>query len=281
MDGIGNALVIGVAMTFHHDTVQAQKHRTIMVVGVQMMLEQMHGGLGNQEADLGPDGAGKGGAQQIGDETGRALRRLQRHIAGKTVADDDIGLATSDLVAFGKAIERQGQARRRAQDRGGVTDFFRALHVFRADVHDANARAFKIESDARISRAHHRELHQVAGVALGIGAQVQHDHVIVAERRQQSRQSGPINAGHGTQRQLGHRHQRAGITGRNRSARLASLHRRDRHAHGAGFLADGGAGFIPRRHDIAGVHHFGRGPQIRMIVEGGLDPRLVSEKGEA
>src|SRR3546814_6430058 len=44
MDGVGDALVVGAAVAFHHHAIQAQHYAAIMVVGVQMMAQQVHGG---------------------------------------------------------------------------------------------------------------------------------------------------------------------------------------------------------------------------------------------
>src|SRR3546814_8484639 len=65
------------------------------------------------------------------------------------------------------------------------------------------------------------------------------------------------------------------------SAAIVRRHRRDGHAHGAGLLADGDAGLVARIHHVGRVDDFRRGAQIGVVVERGLDPRLVSEKGEA
>ena len=46
------------------------------------------------------------------------------------------------------------------------------------------------EHGPRIGRSHHRELDQVLGVALGVGAKVEHHAIGVAERRQQGGEAG-------------------------------------------------------------------------------------------
>ena len=49
-----------------------------------------------------------------------------------------------------------------------------------------------------------------------------------AERGEQGGERGAVDPGHGAQRKLGHRHQRAGIAGRQSGVGGAVLHRVDR-----------------------------------------------------
>ena len=53
-DGVGDALVIGPAVTLHHQAIQSEKYRAIMIVGVEVGLEQIERGLGQREPSLGP-----------------------------------------------------------------------------------------------------------------------------------------------------------------------------------------------------------------------------------
>src|SRR3546814_9315226 len=70
-------------MAFQHDAVEAQEHRAIMVVGVEMVAQQFGRGARDQETDLRARRTGEGTAQEVGDEARRPLDRLERDIPAK------------------------------------------------------------------------------------------------------------------------------------------------------------------------------------------------------
>ena len=51
-DRIGDALVVGAAMALHDQPVQAQKHRAIVIIGVEVDLEQVERGPRQREPAL-------------------------------------------------------------------------------------------------------------------------------------------------------------------------------------------------------------------------------------
>src|SRR5687768_2780560 len=75
-DGVGDALVIGSAVTLHHQSVEAKENRAIMIVGVQVGLEQVERGLGQSEAGFRSKRRGESAAEKVGDEASSAFRRL-------------------------------------------------------------------------------------------------------------------------------------------------------------------------------------------------------------
>jgi hypothetical protein len=121
--------------------------------------------------------------------------------------------AARQPVALDKAGERHGQVACVAQRGGGVADFSGALLVLAADVEQCDARAGEVHRDAGIGCPHHGELDEVLGLDLGIRAEVEHDHIVLAQRWKQRCKCRPINARYGAKRKLGHRHQCAGIAG--------------------------------------------------------------------
>ena len=137
--------------------------------------------------------------EQVGDEAGGALRGLQRDVAGETVAHDHVVIAARELVALDEAGEGERQAAHLSlggltQDLRGVANLARALLVLAADVEQADARPLQLEDDACIGGAHDRELDEVARIALGIGAEVEHDDVVVAQRRQRRGERRSVDA---------------------------------------------------------------------------------------
>ena len=87
-----------------------------------------------------------------------------------------------------------------------VPNFIRAFLIFRANIEQSDTRLGNALGNARIGRAHDRKFNEIAGVAFGVRPQIEHDEIIFTKAGQQRGQSGPINAGHGAQSQLGHCH---------------------------------------------------------------------------
>ena len=108
-DRVGDALGLGAAMALHHQAVEAEEDRAIMVVGVEVDLEQVERRPRQREAGLGAKRALEGAAQQVGDEPRRALRGLERDVAGEAVGNDHVDGAARQLVALGEAVEAERQ----------------------------------------------------------------------------------------------------------------------------------------------------------------------------
>ena len=89
-NGVGDTLRIGAAVALHHQAVQAEEDRAVVVVGVEMNLKQVERWLRKREACLLPQRALERAAQQIGDEARSALRRLQCDVAGEAVSHHNI-----------------------------------------------------------------------------------------------------------------------------------------------------------------------------------------------
>ena len=92
-------------------------------------------------------------------------------------------------------------------------------------------------------------------MALGIGAEIEHHDVVGAEGWQAARRA-PAGRCPSIVRsdELRHRHQRAGVAGRHRSAGASVLHRGDGETHRAGLgAADRLAGLVVARDAIGGV----------------------------
>ena len=85
-------------------------------------------------------------------------------------------------------------------------------------------------------RAHHRELHEVIVVAVGVGAEVEH-HGVAARRGHGRDDGGTVDARHHAEHETGGCEQRAGIAGRHARRRLALFDEVDRDAHRRVLLA--------------------------------------------
>jgi hypothetical protein len=94
-----------------------------------------------------------------------------------------------------KPFEAHAEIVRLAQDCGGVLELVGSLQFLGADVEELHPRPFEVEHHARIGRAHHRELDEVAGVGLGVRAEIEHHEVVVAEGREQRGERRPVDPG--------------------------------------------------------------------------------------
>ena len=105
-----------------------------------------------------------------------------------------------------------------------------ALDLLDADIEQADGRPLAIEQNAGHRTAHHRHLHQMLRVAADGGAEIQH-HGIAPLGRQYCSNRRAVDTRHRAQAKSRHRHQCAGVAGRDRDIRLMLLHRLDRQPH--------------------------------------------------
>jgi hypothetical protein len=114
----------------------------------------------------------------------------------------------------------------RAQQLAGALDRLVALDLFLADVQQPDARVL-LAVDGRDQRAaHHRELQQVLGGAVDVGAEVQHGGVAAELVRHHRGDRRAVDALERLQHVARHRHQRAGVAGRDAGVRGGARRRR-------------------------------------------------------
>src|SRR3546814_19450549 len=82
MDGIGDALRVGAAVALEHDAVEAEEHRAVVIVRIEMVAQQFGRRARDQETDLRARRRGEGAAQQVGDEA----RDRTSVVSGKSVS---------------------------------------------------------------------------------------------------------------------------------------------------------------------------------------------------
>ena len=128
--------------------------------------------LGNERHDVtrhDEDGRHRDGRQQTTDRF-HSRPRQDECPSG----DHDIGSAEENAVALDEAdvIESGG-----GNQRGGLLDHLVTLDLLLTDVQQPDSRPLEAVFGAGQRRPHHRELEQLLGAALGIGAKVQHVHV--------------------------------------------------------------------------------------------------------
>ena len=201
-------------------------------------------------------------AQIARDQLGRAFRRLERDIAGEAVGDGHVHGALGDVIAFDEAAEFHRQIGR-AQHLGGAFHGVVALHFFRADVEQADART----REPRTARA---KASPITAKSTSCSA----SHSMLAP--QSSTTVWPRLVGH-TEAMAGrvdavdqpelvhrHRHQRAGVAGRDDRFRLAALHGFDGAPHaGVAAAAQREARLLLHRHPPGAWRTLTRWPNLR------------------
>ncbi len=105
-----------------------------------------------------------------------------------------------------------------------------ALDVFLADVQQAYGGTLDAVDGGDQRASHDRELDELLGGAVDVGAQVERRGHAFA-RRQLRRDGGPVDAGQGLEHEARNRHQGAGVAGRDASLRRPVLDEIDGDAH--------------------------------------------------
>ncbi len=210
---------------------------------------------GHRRRQLAPHVARELLADESGNHRGHAFARLERHVAHKAVADHDVGGALEDVVTLHVAMEVQvARGGGLAQQLPGLLDYLVALDDLFADVEQAHRGVVASGGSGHQGRAHHRELQQVFGRAIDVGAEVEHGGGAPARVGHPGGDGGSLDTVQRLEQITSDRHQRPGVAGRHRGLGVAVLHLLDRHAHGRVLLA--AQGDFDR---VAHFHDLGRG----------------------
>lgn len=129
--GIGKRENVGGTVAFDDDPLQAEQGGSIVTTGIDTLLEFIQYGEGDRNPDLGQDIATELLPQESRQHLRQPLRRLERDVADKTVANDNFGIALVQAVAFDVADEVEPGF---LEQFGGALDDVVALDVFFADV---------------------------------------------------------------------------------------------------------------------------------------------------
>lgn len=259
----GKSDVVGSAMAFDGDAVQAEQHAAVVKAGVDAVAQHRKARAREQVAQFGEDRALERGLHQAAHQLGRTLGCLQGDVAGETVGDDHVDFALGDIVALDKADKFKRWIDGRAQQFGGATNLVMALQFLDADIQQADARAMPAKRRMRKIGTHDGKLHEVLRIAFNIGAEVQH-HGLALHRRQEGSDCRALDSGQCAQDKFRHRHQSTGIAGRDDGFRLAPGNRVDGQAHAAiAATAQGLARFVVAGDLVGCVPQFAAGLQCR------------------
>ena len=154
---------------------QPQQRRTVVAAVVHLSLEALEHRRCDQGRQPAQDTTAEFPPQCARKQGGQALGRLQRHVADKAIAHNDVDRALEQVVAFDIAVEVDVPAgSRRTQQFGSLLDHLVALDRLFADVEQAHGR-LGLAFDSRQQRAaHHCKLQQMCSRAVDIGTQIEH-----------------------------------------------------------------------------------------------------------
>ena len=209
-------------MALHDDAVEAEEDRAVVVVRIEMVRAAARS-PGARSGSRAWSGSSCVKARRSRSVTNRAVPSIvfSAILPEKPSVDDHVDLAAAEPVALDEAVELASAGASAARSVAAASlQLIGALHLLGADVEQARrAAARRPEHGARIGRAHHRELDEIVAHRTRCSrrdrACTRSLSPSVGSKRGERR---AIDARHGAQRELGHRHQRAGIAGRDRGA---------------------------------------------------------------
>src|SRR5690606_19265435 len=105
----------------------SEKDAAIDLAGVHLLPHAVESALGQQVADPGGPTAHDRLPEIIRDLTGRALRRLERDIAGEAFGDHDIDDPPADVIALDETVIIDRVEIGFAQQAAGLLDLFLTL----------------------------------------------------------------------------------------------------------------------------------------------------------
>ena len=164
IDGAGEPFRVGAPMRLDHQPVQPQEDAAIDLARIHLFSHQLEGGVGEEIAEPRSPRPRHGRAQILGHLPRRALRGLQRNVAGKALRDDDVDGASAEVVAFDEAAVFEPGMVHLSQDPARLAHVLDALDLLDADVEKPDRRAVEAEDRARHGGAHDGEVDQQRGV---------------------------------------------------------------------------------------------------------------------
>ena len=259
---------------------EAEEDAAIGGARIELAAQHVERAAGDEAADAAQKRAPQRAAQEMRDQLGGAFGGLERDIAGEAVGHDDVDRAFGDIVAFDEAGELDRQRGIVAQDVRRALHRVVALHVFGADIENADGRPLEAQDGAREGLAHHREIDQLLGADDDVRADVEH-HALAALGRPQRRDGGTRNAFERAELEHRHRHQRAGVAGGDRDFGFLVLHRFDGAPHaGVAAAAQRQARLFLHAHPLGGVADRDAFGELAALVEQRLQLALVAMQDE-
>jgi len=228
LDGPFERVGVGRAVTLDDQPTQTEQRGAIVAPMINAPFETRQHRQRHDSEQLGEPRAAEFLAQHLTDHLGQSFGALERHVADKAVADNDVGRALEDVVAFNVAEEVEIGG---AQQLTGLLNDLVALDDFFANVEQTDRWTRLLLDHRHHRRGHLRKLQQVLGLAVGVGTKIQHGRAGTFLVRDGGGNCRAVNAVQRLENVTRHGHQRAGVAGGNARLSGAFLELIDGHAH--------------------------------------------------
>ncbi len=262
-DGVFDGLRSRCAVPDDADPIDAKQGSAAIFFEVADGLQIAECVLSKERAGF-PEGVFEQGfPEPMGDGGCNAFGRLENKIAGKSVANDDVGAHIKEIVPFDVSDEIDRHFGKKLE---GFLCEGVAFGIFAADGDESDARAFDVLMHLAVDFAHQSELRELERRAIGVGSGVDKDE-LPSDGRHEGRDRGTINAFENTHANLGRRDGRARVPGRNDGVDFAG--RRQRGADRDGcmlFCANGRRGGLSHFDDFLGMDETKSGRFAQVIL---------------
>jgi hypothetical protein len=209
---------------------QTQQGRATVLRVIHDAGETGESAFGQQGAQPGY-GAGKQGFfKDMGQRRPQTLGKLERHVAYKTIADNNIQVSGKDVASF--HIAGKIQFLGLPEQIVGILDQGIALAFLFADGKYAHLGVFAGQHGLGHGPSHESELEEVMGLAVHIGPHIQKHGGLFFFRGQHSGQGQPIHPFNATDDEHGAGHSGPGMPGADEPVGASFLYQTAGHLHG-------------------------------------------------
>ena len=196
-------------MADEHQAVHPQQRPGAVLPVVHLLPHLVEGRPEGQARRGVPGPALDGRPKLVHDEVRHPLHRLDDDVAGEAVGDDDVGDVRGDMLPLYVADEVEVAL---GQQGVGLLGQRTPLRLLFADVQQRHPGPFHLPRPLHVGRGHLGELHQVAGLAVRVGADVQENGELAGEGHE-AHQGGPRDALDAAQVHDGSGHHGPGVAG--------------------------------------------------------------------
>src|SRR5262249_16377616 len=194
---------VAAAMALDDDSVETKEHAAVDVAGIHLFAQRREGIACQKIAELRLPALPHRPLEQLGELTRRALRRLDRDVAGKPFRHDHVDHALADLAPLDETDVFEIRQTCLAQNAAGVAHLLQSLDLLDADIQQRDLGAFMLENDSRQRAAHHGQVDDVLRIGTDGSPYIQYDR-LTSEGRPESGDRWALKSRHGLESELRH-----------------------------------------------------------------------------
>src|SRR5262249_16312898 len=217
-------------MALDYDPLESKENAAVRLARIHLVSECSERMPRKQIAKARRPSAIHGGAQIGSELMSGAFSRFERDIASEALCDNNIDGTFADIISLDKAVVVEVWELSFAQDAAGFAHLLQSFYFFDSNVEKPDSRKFNMEWQGGHGTAHGREINEMRLVCTDRSAHIEH-YRFTLERRPQCGNRRALDAFYHLEIETGHRHQRAGISGRDCDIGFAFFHRVDGQPH--------------------------------------------------